>query len=112
MVTAGVKNLGGDADFVFEGNVRYFLNQEVEPALVWSSVEDWAMGSYYFEQANRVEEGGIMAKDLSGTTRWSVYKIHYKHPVRFANGFRATVPQYSTFDSTTFNWTSFYFLEN
>lgn len=108
MVVGGVAN-EGDANFVFEGNVRFFLNGEEEPSLEWSSVEDFANGSYYFEQANQAEEGGIMAHDVSGGSKWSIYKVFSKSPVKFSDGIRCTVPQYSQFAPTTFNWTTFYY---
>lgn len=100
-----------DVDILFEGNVRYFIDGESEPSLEWSSVEDWASGSYYFEQPNRNDEGGIMSHDAAegASTKWSVYKNHGRHPVKYSNGFKATVPQYSLIGATTFNWTTFYY---
>lgn len=108
-VIVGGVDCESDADLLFEGNVRLFLGTETEPSLEWSSVEDFAMGSYYFEQMNQSEEGGLTARDP--LNKWSIYRVFHKTPIRFTSGIRGTVPQYSQFGPATFNWTTFYYLE-
>lgn len=105
-IVGGARQMDGDSDLLFEGNVRMFLNQEADPTLVWSSVEDFGMGSFYYAQPNQNEEGGITAKANDGTG-WAIYKVFYNQPVKYTNGIKATVPQYSIVGSTTFNWTTF-----
>ena len=112
MIVGGMKNTIGDVDILFEANPRIFLDQHAEQDLEWTSVEDFANGAYYFEQPNHGEEGGVTAHDPSVNGESCIYKVFMKWPIRYRNGVKASVPQYSTAGSSSYNWTTFYYKEN
>jgi hypothetical protein len=109
MIVAGLSDTIGDHAILLEGNPRIWLDGNLgEPDLQWTSVEDFANGAYYFEQRNIGEEGGVTAKD---DTNYEVaaYKVFHKWPIPYANGIRASVPQYSMVGPAIYNWTTFYY---
>jgi hypothetical protein len=111
MIVGGFHNVL-DVAVLLEGNIRMWLDQNTdEPDIQWTSGEDFANGAWFFDQPNQSDEGGIICKELVNNWDLSFYKSLYHWPIPFQNGIRATVPQYSTFASTQFNWTTFYYLK-
>lgn len=111
MVVGGYNQPDGDIDILDEGNVRFFLNQNAEQDLEWTSVEDFAMGCYNFEQAERSEEGGVTCLDRVTNFDKTFYRVFYKTPIRYTNGIRGVVPQYTINGVANFKWTTFYYKE-
>lgn len=107
MVVAACAN-AGEAEIIMEGNVRLLLDQHAEAELTWTSVEDFVNGAFYFTQQNRVEDGGVMSLNLDNG-EWSFYKVLSRFPVRYADGVRGLVPNYSEGLATEYRWTTFHY---
>ncbi len=73
-----------------EACVRAYLNGAQEPLFLSSGLEDYFLGTYYFNK-------GRYTNDLAGLTHFdksenefSAYRFHEDDPVFFQNGFRLT----------------------
>jgi len=73
-----------------EGCMRAYLNGSKEPLMLSSGLEDYFLGTYYFDK-------GRYANDIAGLTHFdkarhefSAYRFHDRDPVFFQSGLRLT----------------------
>lgn len=73
-----------------EGCVRAYLNNEKEPLMISSGLEDYFLGTYYFNK-------GKYYSDIAGLTHFdekanefSAYRFHDQDPIFFQKGLRLT----------------------
>lgn len=73
-----------------EACMRAYVGGDKEPVFLSSGLEDYFLGTYYFES-------GRFANDLAGLTYWdrknakfAAYRIHDRDPYYFKNGLRLT----------------------
>ena len=91
MQAKGLRKSGHWKDLSFmEACVRAYLNGAQEPLFLSSGLEDYFLGTYYFNK-------GRYTNDLAGLTHFnksenefSAYRFHEDDPVFFQNGFRLT----------------------
>jgi hypothetical protein len=73
-----------------EGCLRAYVDGGAEPLMVSSGLEDYFLGTYYFNR-------GTYHYPLAGVThlvpgsRLSAYRLHEDDPVYFADGLRLTL---------------------
>jgi hypothetical protein len=91
-IAAKTKQVTGDwKDFSFlEACMRAYINGAKEPMLLSSGLEDYFLGTYYFNR-------GLYANDVAGLTHldkrdasFSAYRFHDDDPVFFQKGLRLT----------------------
>ena len=70
--------------------MRAYFGDEKTPVLLSSGLEDYFLGTYYFQR-------GTDANDLAGLTHldeptqtFSAYRFHDDDPIFFTNGFKLT----------------------
>lgn len=100
----------GDVDQQFEANPRIFLDGSTEPDLEWTSIEDFANGSFFFSQDSRGNEGGVSSHDPITLMQAAIFKSFYKWPIRYTNGVRGTIPVWQA-AATTLRWTTLFYVE-
>lgn len=96
--------------YYLEANIRFFVNQETTPSLLWSGVEDYAASSFYFETKFQDDTGGIVSFDGVTTGNTDFYRLFYDHPLRYTNGIAGKIPNLSD-QIVTMNWTTVYYEE-
>lgn len=96
--------------YYLEANIRFFVNQETTPSLLWSGVEDYAANSFYFETKFQDDTGGIVSFDSVTTANTDFYRLFYDHPIRYTNGIMGKLPNLSD-QIVTMNWTTVYYEE-
>ena len=70
--------------------VRAYLNGETEPLLLSSGLEDYFLGTYYFNRGRYYNEvAGVTHLDESDHS-FSAYRFHEEDPIFFENGLRLT----------------------
>jgi hypothetical protein len=87
----GLKDTGGWKSLSFlEACMRAYVDGATEPMLLSSGLEDYFLGTYYFNR-------GRYANDLAGLTHldtkdrtFSAYRFHEEDPVFFHSGLRLT----------------------
>lgn len=111
---------------IFEGNIRFFLNQETEPSYSWTSTEEYFTGSWNFIHPFQQRAGGCVSLFhlLTGQTLPSpvpagfgdctFYRYFKSTPVRYINGIRCYMPVYAPIGSgndcqATLEWATFYY---
>jgi hypothetical protein len=91
MAGESLRNTGDWKDFSYlEAIVRAYVNGKDKPMLMSSGLEDYFLGTYYFNR-------GLYAHSLAGLTQldtekhsFSAYRFHDDDPVFFQNGLRLT----------------------
>ena len=91
MQAKGLRNWGSYKDFSYlEACVRAYINEQADPLILSSGLEDYFLGTYYFNR-------GIYTNRLAGLTHldeekseFSAYRFHEEDPVFFQNGLRLT----------------------
>ena len=73
-----------------EGQMRAYFGPETEPEFLSSGLEDYFLGTYYFNRGlYHLPQAGLTHKDDS-TSSFSAYRYHNDGPVVFSEGFRLT----------------------
>ncbi len=74
-----------------EGCIRAYLNNEEQPEMLSSGLEDYFLGSGYFHQ-NHLYFGAVAGLTYldKANNAFSAYRFHDDDPVFFQNGFRLT----------------------
>jgi len=87
----GLRDSGDWKDISYlEGCMRAYLDGSAQPMLLSSGLEDYFLGTYYFNRG-RYANGlaGLTHKD-DATHSFSAYRFHDEDPVFFQKGFRLT----------------------
>lgn len=74
-----------------ESIVRGYYNSSDEPFLISSGLEDYFLGTYYFNRGlYYTDEAGLTHLDAKNNT-FSAYRFHEESPLFFNNGYRMTL---------------------
>jgi hypothetical protein len=79
------KNLG-----YMESCIRAYFNKEKEPLLLSSGLEDYFLGTYYFNRGRYYNNVAGLTHLNDKTNEFSAYRFHDADPIFFQNGFRLT----------------------
>ncbi len=73
-----------------EAMMRAYIGGASEPQLLSSGLEDYFLGTYYFNRGlYHLPEAGLTHKDEKQSA-FSAYRFHDQDPIYFSNGFRLT----------------------
>ena len=106
-ILAVIGGMDGTSADLLEANTRFRLDQELGSSLAWSGTEDFFLGSFYWEQPSRSQEGGIVCYDITNS-KFTAYRIFADFPIKYVDGIKAVQPNTST-GSVQYNWTTYYY---
>lgn len=91
MEAESLRNTGDWKDISYlEAIVRAYMNREPEPLLLSSGLEDYFLGTYYFNRGRYANAlAGLTHLDTAKNT-FSAYRFHDDDPIFFQEGFRLT----------------------
>ena len=91
MAADGLRDKGDWKDISYlEAMVRAYLDGAASPTLLSSGLEDYFLGTYYFNRGRYANAlAGLTHLDMKGNT-FSAYRFHDDDPVFFSGGLRLT----------------------
>ncbi len=91
MAAKGLRNGGDWTDLSFmEGRMRDYAGGSPEPLLLSSGLEDYFLGTYYFNKGKYYTPVAGLTHFDPGAHEFSAYRFHDDDPIFFHNGFRLT----------------------
>lgn len=108
----GGKSASGTVKTIFEGNPRFFIDQNPESTLSWTSLEDMFNSAFYFDvppaKDNRSQEGGLIGIDDVTDRSFNIYKDLTHHPIYYRDGIVGKFPNWLHVSADS-AWTVWYY---
>jgi len=90
-VTIAAEGLGGpDRLNYLEACMRAYLAKNPKPLMLSSGLEDYFLGTYYFDTGRYYADVAGLTHFDQGKSRFSAYRFHDEDPLFFQNGLRLT----------------------
>ena len=89
-VTMQAEGLEDGGVTYLEGCIRAYLEGGETPILISSGLEDYFLGTYYFDTGRFYNDTAGLTHFDQGAKRFAAYRIHDDDPIFFSNGLRLT----------------------
>ncbi len=100
-VAIAAKGLAGGGNITYlEACIRAYLAGKKEPVMISSGLEDYFLGTYYFDTGRYYNDMAGLTHMNQGDNTFSAYRIHDQDPLFFSKGLRLTCRNWETVDGS------------